>query len=73
MTDLVVDGVFGDEAEDGEAVVDVVGGVGEGFLGGAAGFGLSRESVEETLGEVFEGFWIPLHGVRHGGGDWRIW
>lgn len=51
LADGLVDGGLGDEAEDSEAVVGAVGGLGEPRLGGAAGLGVRRESVEEALGE----------------------
>lgn len=51
LADRLVDGGLGDEAEDGEAVVGAVGGLGEAGFGAAAGFGVRRESVEEALRE----------------------
>lgn len=49
LADLVVDGGLGDEAEDGEAVVGFVGGIGESGLGTATGFGEWGESVKEAF------------------------
>lgn len=61
VADWVVDGGFGEEAEDGEGVVGAVGGGGEGGLGAAAGFRERRESVEEGLREKVADFWVPIH------------
>lgn len=61
VADLVVDGGFGDEAEDGEGVVGTRGGVGEGSLGAAARLRRGGERVEEAFREELKSLRVPLH------------
>lgn len=68
MADLVVDGGFSDEAEDGEGIVGASSGVGEGGLGAAAGLRRRGESVEEAVREELEGLRVPLHRS----GKWKL-
>lgn len=51
LADRLINRGLRDEAENGEAVVGAVGGLGEAGLGAAAGLGVRRESVEEALRE----------------------
>lgn len=51
LPDLVIDGGFGDKAEDGEAVVGLLRDLGKRSLGAAARLRGWRESVEEALRE----------------------
>lgn len=62
LTDLIGDGGFSDETEDGEGEVRLGGGGGERGFGMAAGFRERRESVEEAFGEELESLLVPFHG-----------
>lgn len=51
LTDLFIDGWFGDETKDSKTVVGAVSGFGKGGFGAAAGLRSGRESVKKTLRE----------------------